>query len=71
MLAIIFALQRVTSAVISHAIYYMSKQGIEFDFSKGSLKSLVKAKSLSVYKGGKSFSFETFRTSKQERTGIC
>lgn len=71
MLAIKFALQRVNSAVISHAIYYMSKQGIEFDFNKGSLKSLVKAKSLSVDEGGRNFSFETFGTSKQERTGIC
>lgn len=69
MLAIKFALQRVTEAVILHAIYYMSKQGIEFDYNKGSLKSLVKAKSL--YEGGRNFSFETFCTSKQERTGIC
>lgn len=71
MLAIKLALQRVTEAVILHAIYYMSKQGIDFDYNKGSLKSLVKAKSLSVYEGGRNFSFETFCTSKQKRTGIC
>lgn len=58
MLAIKFALQRVTGAVILHAIYYMSKQGIEFDYDEGSLKSLVKAQSLSAYEGGKNFSFE-------------
>lgn len=44
MLAIKFALRRVTRAVILHAIYYLSKQGIEFDYIKGALKSLVKAK---------------------------
>lgn len=71
MLAIKFAPQCVTEAVILHVIYYMSKQGIEFDYNKGSLKSLVKAKSLSVSEGGRNFSFQTFRTSKQERTGIC
>lgn len=51
MLAIKFALQRVTEAVILHATYYMSKQGIEFDYNKGSLKSLVKAKSLYEVEG--------------------
>lgn len=43
MLAIKFSLWRVTRAVILHAIYYLSKQGIEFDYIKGALKSLVKA----------------------------
>lgn len=43
MLAIKFALQRVTGAVILHAIYYMSKQGIEFDYDERSPKSLVKS----------------------------
>lgn len=58
MLAIKFGVQHVTEAAILHAIYYMSKQEIEFDNNTGSLKSLVKAKSLSVYKGGRNFSFE-------------
>lgn len=58
MLAIKFAPPRVTEAVILRAIYYMSKQGIESDYNEGSLKSLVNAKSLSVYEGGKNVSLE-------------
>lgn len=71
MLAIRASLQRVTRAVILHAIYYMSKQGIEFDYTKGSLKSSVKAKSPSICESGRNLSLKTSLTSKRRRSGIC